>query len=155
MSRYAGPQRHEPGVMTWLPRAWARPSPSIESCYRPLSATLWCLTSVEPRTYWSRPRASTRSERPKNAIHGSAPHPRDYLECESRNRSLGLAGEQFVAEFEARRLHSAGRKALADRIDHVSDHSIRRQGNFLCQSQRTEVLRRKARAVCVIPRARI
>jgi Domain of unknown function (DUF3883) len=45
---------------------------------------------------------------------------RDYLEIESRNRSLGLAGEQFVAEFEARRLHAGGHKDLANRIDHVS-----------------------------------
>jgi hypothetical protein len=45
---------------------------------------------------------------------------RDYLERESRNRSLGLAGEQFVAEFEVRRLHSGGHRALADRVEHVS-----------------------------------
>jgi hypothetical protein len=45
---------------------------------------------------------------------------RDYLQIESRNRSIGLAGEQFIAEFEARRLHAAGRRALADRVEHVS-----------------------------------
>src|SRR5690606_491390 len=38
----------------------------------------------------------------------------------SRNRSLGLAGEQFIVEFEARRLHAAGRKALAERVEHVA-----------------------------------
>ena len=45
---------------------------------------------------------------------------RDYLERESRNRSLGLAGERFVAEFEVRRLHAGGHRALADRVEHVS-----------------------------------
>lgn len=45
---------------------------------------------------------------------------RDYLERESRNRSLGVAGEKFVAEFEARRLHAGGHRALADRVEHVS-----------------------------------
>lgn len=45
---------------------------------------------------------------------------RDYLERESRNRSLGLAGERFVAEFEARRLHVAGHRALASRVEHVA-----------------------------------
>jgi hypothetical protein len=45
---------------------------------------------------------------------------RDYLQIESRNRSIGLAGEQFIAEFEARRLHAAGRRALADRVEHVA-----------------------------------
>lgn len=45
---------------------------------------------------------------------------RDYIEREARNRSLGLAGEQFVAQFEARRLHAGGHKKLADRVEHVS-----------------------------------
>jgi hypothetical protein len=45
---------------------------------------------------------------------------RDYLLLESRNRSLGLAGEQFIAEFEARRLHVAGQKLLAGRVEHVA-----------------------------------
>ncbi|HWL62335.1 MAG TPA: DUF3883 domain-containing protein [Steroidobacteraceae bacterium] len=45
---------------------------------------------------------------------------RDYLLLESRNRSLGLAGEQFIAEFEARRLHAAGQKSLAERVEHVA-----------------------------------
>jgi hypothetical protein len=45
---------------------------------------------------------------------------RDYLQIESRNRSLGLAGEQFVAEFEVRRLHAAGHGLLADRVEHVA-----------------------------------
>jgi hypothetical protein len=45
---------------------------------------------------------------------------RDYLQIESHNRSLGLAGEQFIADFEARRLHAAGRRALADRVEHVA-----------------------------------
>lgn len=45
---------------------------------------------------------------------------RDYLQLESRNRSLGLAGEQFIAEYEARRLHAAEHRILADRVEHVS-----------------------------------
>ncbi|HNV82984.1 MAG TPA: DUF3883 domain-containing protein [Arenimonas sp.] len=45
---------------------------------------------------------------------------RDYLEREAKNRSLGLAGEFLVMEYEARRLHDGGAKSLADRIDHVS-----------------------------------
>ena len=45
---------------------------------------------------------------------------RDYIERESRNRSLGLAGEKFVAEFECRRLHAAGHKSLANRVEHVA-----------------------------------
>lgn len=52
---------------------------------------------------------------------------RDYLQLESRNRSLGLAGEQFIAEFEARRLHAAGHRVLAGRVDHVA----RTQGDGL------------------------
>ncbi len=45
---------------------------------------------------------------------------RDYLERESRNRSLGNAGELLVMEYEARRLHSEGASKHADRIEHVS-----------------------------------
>lgn len=49
------------------------------------------------------------------------PVKRDYLERESRNRSLGLAGELLIMEYEARRLHDLGAKYLADRIDHISN----------------------------------
>ena len=49
-----------------------------------------------------------------------APIKRDYLERESRNRSLGLAGELLVMEYEARRLHDMGAKVFAERIEHVS-----------------------------------
>lgn len=45
---------------------------------------------------------------------------RDYLAQEARNRSLGRAGELFVVELEARRLHGAGLKKLADRVEHIA-----------------------------------
>ncbi|HZZ79398.1 MAG TPA: DUF3883 domain-containing protein [Gemmataceae bacterium] len=45
---------------------------------------------------------------------------RDYLQREARNRSLGTAGEELVMRYEAQRLHAAGARALADRIEHVS-----------------------------------
>jgi len=45
---------------------------------------------------------------------------RDYLAREAGNRSLGLAGEVMILEFEARRLHAAGAKHLADRVEHVA-----------------------------------
>lgn len=45
---------------------------------------------------------------------------RDYLAQEARNRSLGRAGELFVAELEVRRLHDAGKRALANRVEHVA-----------------------------------
>jgi hypothetical protein len=46
---------------------------------------------------------------------------RNYLEAESRNQSLGLAGEKLVVEFEHQRLWLAGKKDLANRIEHVSN----------------------------------
>ncbi len=55
------------------------------------------------------------------------PVQRDYLARESRNRSLGLAGELFVMEFEAHRLHIAGKRTLSERVEHVS----RSQGDGL------------------------
>ncbi|MBU4556347.1 MAG: DUF3883 domain-containing protein, partial [Actinobacteria bacterium] len=44
----------------------------------------------------------------------------DYLAREARNTSLGLAGEQFVVEFERARLKSVGAGRLADRVEHVA-----------------------------------
>lgn len=45
---------------------------------------------------------------------------RDYLEREAQNRSLGLAGEEFVVQFEHWRLIELGQHRLADKVDHVS-----------------------------------
>jgi hypothetical protein len=48
------------------------------------------------------------------------PIKRDYLERESRNRSLGLAGELLILEYETQRLLALGKKDLSNRIEHVS-----------------------------------
>ncbi|WP_323754555.1 DUF3883 domain-containing protein [Marinobacter sp.] len=45
---------------------------------------------------------------------------RDYLAQEARNSALGFAGELLAIEYEEFRLRSAGKKNLANRIDHVS-----------------------------------
>ena len=45
---------------------------------------------------------------------------RDYLDREARNASLGKAGEEFVVEYERLRLHEAGKKKLAEKVDHVA-----------------------------------
>lgn len=52
---------------------------------------------------------------------------RNYLEMESRNQTLGLAGEKLALEFEHERLWRAGKKNLAERIEHVS----RSKGDYL------------------------
>lgn len=44
----------------------------------------------------------------------------DYVEREARNRSLGLAGEEFILGYERARLIRAGCESLADRIEHTS-----------------------------------
>ncbi|MBL8525849.1 MAG: DUF3883 domain-containing protein [Betaproteobacteria bacterium] len=53
-------------------------------------------------------------------VNGRKGIKRDYLDREARNISLGKAGEEFVVEYERKRLHEAGMKRLADRVDHVS-----------------------------------
>ena len=53
--------------------------------------------------------------------------PINYLERESRNASLGAAGEALALQVEHRRLWDAGHKQLAERIEHVS----RSQGDGL------------------------
>jgi hypothetical protein len=45
---------------------------------------------------------------------------RDYLEREAKNRSLGLAGEEFIVLFEHWRLIELGQHRLADKVEHVS-----------------------------------
>lgn len=45
---------------------------------------------------------------------------RDYFEQEARNRTLGLAGEKLVLEYETQRLQRDGRADLARKIEHVS-----------------------------------
>lgn len=76
--------------------------------------------------------APTREPRPNRAYERPVPasHPVlgvNYLERESRNASLGSAGENFVLDLEHRRLWEAGARHLADRIEHVS----RTQGDGL------------------------
>ncbi len=53
-------------------------------------------------------------------VHDRPTIVRDYLQREARNRSLGSAGEDLVMLYEAQRLHAAGARALANRIEHVS-----------------------------------
>lgn len=50
------------------------------------------------------------------------PRPRvlDFDEIEAANRSLGKAGELAVLEFEHRRLWEAGKRHLAERVEHVA-----------------------------------
>lgn len=45
---------------------------------------------------------------------------RDYLAREARNRSLGAAGEALVVAYEQHRLHTLGKKRLADRVEHIA-----------------------------------
>lgn len=64
-------------------------------------------------------------ERAKAAYDRRVPPPAprlgvNYLEIEARNASLGKAGELFALEFEHRRLTDAGKKKLAERIEHVA-----------------------------------
>jgi hypothetical protein len=44
----------------------------------------------------------------------------NYVEREARNRSLGVAGERFVINFERARLVFAGRESLAAKIEHTA-----------------------------------
>ncbi len=46
---------------------------------------------------------------------------RDYFERESRNRSLGTAGEKFIVEYEQWRLVQLGVGQLADCVEHVAE----------------------------------
>lgn len=45
---------------------------------------------------------------------------RDYIDREARNASLGLAGEEFVVQYERWRLSSGGHERLANKVEHVA-----------------------------------
>jgi len=45
---------------------------------------------------------------------------RDYIGQEARNASLGVAGEEFVVNYEKWRLTSSGQKRLANKVEHVA-----------------------------------
>jgi hypothetical protein len=71
--------------------------------------------------------ASVKAQAPRIEVIARSPTPpafnamkRDYLEREALNRSLGLAGEEFVVQFEHWRLIQLGKPELAERVDHVS-----------------------------------
>lgn len=66
------------------------------------------------------PKPSRIREAPASYTPRFSPARRDYLAQEARNRSLGRAGELFVLELEARRLHAAGKKTLGERVEHVA-----------------------------------
>lgn len=69
-----------------------------------------------------------RAEPPKRQVRSEEPRPtyerraikRDYFERESRNRSLGTAGELFIVQYEQWRLAQQGVGQLADRVEHVA-----------------------------------
>jgi len=68
-------------------------------------------------------RPKTRDQRAETTIADTTRPPRplaNYLELEARNRSLGLAGEEFTMRFEGERLRRAGQKRLAEKIEHVA-----------------------------------
>jgi hypothetical protein len=63
---------------------------------------------------------SSVKERTQHGLPARVGVHRDYLAIESKNRSLGTAGELLVLDFERRRLHAAGQRALSERVDHVA-----------------------------------
>lgn len=72
--------------------------------------------------------AKVKSEAPQRQHRAAVPmNPllfravkRDYLEREALNQSLGLAGEEFIVQFEHWRLIALGQHRLADKVNHVS-----------------------------------
>src|SRR3546814_13082926 len=91
---------------------------------RPATAT----ALTDPASVWvPTPKPARVKEAPAGYAPSFSPAKRDYLAQEARNRSLGRAGELFIVELEARRLHAAGKQILADRVEHVAAT----QGNAL------------------------
>jgi len=90
---------------------------ALAAVQRPATAT----TQIPDDTLWiPAPKPHSLREAPADYTPRFSPAKRDYLAQEARNRSLGYAGELFVLELEARRLHAANKKLLSKRIEHVA-----------------------------------
>lgn len=66
------------------------------------------------------PTKQVRAEEPRPAYVRRAIK-RDYFERESRNRSLGKAGERFIVQYEQWRLETSGFGLLANKVEHVAE----------------------------------
>lgn len=66
------------------------------------------------------PRPPSRDRLVLEAPKERRPVQRDYLLREAQNRSLGLAGEELVVDFERQRLRLAGLDRLSERVEHVA-----------------------------------
>ncbi len=68
------------------------------------------------------PKTADKAAEPKSnyAIPNRMASKRDYTAREARNAALGKAGELLTLEYEEFRLRSAGKKQLAEKIEHVS-----------------------------------
>lgn len=66
------------------------------------------------------PRAQAQSHLVSEAMADIRRPTTNYIERETRNRSLGLAGEMLVMDYERARLLQAGCESLAGKIEHTS-----------------------------------
>ncbi len=67
-----------------------------------------------------KPSHSVEELRAQYAVGNRSAVKRDYVAREARNSALGAAGELLALEYEEFRLRAAGKKHLAERIEHVS-----------------------------------
>lgn len=100
--------RHRPALQVAAEHAVTRPAAVSEM-------------AVDEQVWVQKPKPKRLREAPPQYAPRFSPARRDYLARESHNRSLGKAGELFVMELEAQRLHAAGRKVLAERVEQVSE----------------------------------
>jgi len=81
-----------------------------------LSSTEGILPSLVKPPLREKNETRVRDKGHAERVHGC----RNYLEIEARNHTLGLAGETMVLHFEHERLWKAGKRTLAERLEHVS-----------------------------------
>lgn len=99
---------HRPALQVAAEHAVTRPAAVTEAV-------------VDEQVWIPKPKPKRLKEAPPQYSPRFSPARRDYLARESHNRSLGRAGELFVMELEAQRLHAAGCKVLAERVEQVSE----------------------------------
>ncbi len=96
---------------------------------RDLRATVAKVVESPPSVTGSLPKLVPRPKVEKDSDEATVRTPkpdgrvvrRNYLEIEARNRAIGRAGEELILRFEHERLWRAGKRALADKIEHVAE----------------------------------
>lgn len=117
------PLRNVQGLLREVVQEWISRSIELKQLVEALSVAPAAVPTVDDILRALEEPPVARAERPRKAVREPQPAyggRKNYLLMEARNSALGLAGEEFVLNYERARLIHAGQGRLADRVEQVS-----------------------------------